>query len=145
MKLKCLGCNKAKIINEHEFECPDDGCDMETFSHFEPRNSEALDEVISNQDQQPVVSFFVHQADMMQKDADNERLNETMKQITRDQHRAYIFIIVFLVVAFTVRMFIWNNTITKLNDSIIEIASMHHAESSEVYNAEKSNTSEIFK
>jgi len=140
MKLKCLDCNKAKIINEHEFECPDDGCDMETFSHFEPRNSEALDEVISNQDQQPVVSFFVHQADMMQKDADNERLHETMKQITRDQRRGYIFIIVFLVIMFTIRMFIWNSTITGMKDSIIEIASMHHQGCSEVYNAEETDS-----
>ena len=105
-----------------------------------PKDSESLEEVIDNQQEQPVVSFFVHEADMMQKDADNERLNETMKQITRDQHKAYIFIIVFLVVMFTVRMFIWNSTISKMSDSIIEIASMHHAEGSEVYHAEETDT-----
>ena len=140
MKLKCLGCNKAKIINEHEFECPDDGCDMETFSHFEPRNSEALDEVLSNQTEQPVVSYFVHEADMMHKDADNERLHETLKKVTKDMHKAYIFIIVFLVLMFTIRMFIWNNTITELNKSVIEIASMHHSGCSEVCNAEEADT-----
>ena len=102
--------------------------------------SESLQEVVDNQEEQPVVSFFVHQADMMQKDADNERLHETMKQITRDQRRGYIFIIVFLVIMFTIRMFIWNSTITSMKDSIIEIASMHHPGCSEVYNAEETDT-----
>ena len=102
--------------------------------------SESLQEVVDNQEEQPVVSFFVHQADMMQKDADNERLHETMKQITRDQRRGYIFIIVFLVIMFTIRMFIWNSTITGMKDSIIEIASMHHPGCSEVYNAEEADT-----
>ena len=101
---------------------------------------QSLEEIIDNQEEQPVVSFFVHEADMNHKDADNERLNETMKQVTRDQHKAYIFIIVFLVVSFTVRMCIWNNTITSMKDSIIEIASMHHQGCSEVYNAEEADT-----
>ena len=101
---------------------------------------ESLDEVLDNQQEQPVVSFFVHEADMMQKDEDNKRLNETMKQVTRDQHKAYIFIIVFLVLSFTLRMWIWNKTISGMNESIIQIASLHH---SEEYHAEKADTPEI--
>lgn len=146
MEKDCKDCKKAIPNGDsgHEWKCTADEYDIEGKTCFEPR-SESLDEVISNQDQQPVVSFFVHQADMMQKDADNERLHETMKQITREQRRGYIFIIVFLVIMFTIRMFIWNTTITSMKDSIIEIASMHHQGCSEVYNAEESNTSEIFK
>ena len=102
--------------------------------------NESLDEIVDNQQEQPVVSYFVHEADMMQKDADNERLHETIKKITRDQHKAYIFIIVFLVLMFTIRMFIWNNTITELNKSVIEIASMHHSGCSEVCNAEETDS-----
>lgn len=140
MKENCKDCKKAiPGENPHEWECTAEEYDIDNKTCFEPR-SESLDEVISNQDQQPVVSFFVHQADMMQKDADNERLHETMKQITRDQRRGYIFIIVFLVIMFTIRMFIWNSTITSMKDSIIEIASMHHPGCSEVYNAEETDT-----
>ena len=136
----CKDCKKAiPGENPHEWECTAEEYDIDNKTCFQPR-SESLDEVISNQDQQPVVSFFVHQADMMQKDADNERLHETMKQITRDQRRGYIFIIVFLVIMFTIRMFIWNSTITSMKDSIIEIASMHHPGCSEVYNAEETDT-----
>ena len=104
------------------------------------KDNERLDEVIDNQQEQPVVSFFVHEADMNQKDADNERLNDTFKQVTRDQHKAYIFIIVFLVLMFTIRMFIWNSTIKDLNKSIIDIASMHHPGCSEVCHAEEADT-----
>ena len=136
----CKDCKKAiPGENPHEWECTAKEYDIEGKTCFEPR-SESLDEIISNEDQQPVVSFFVHQADMMQKDADNERLHETMKQITREQRRGYIFIIVFLVIMFTVRMFIWNSTITSMKDSIIDIASMHHPGCSEVYNAEEADT-----
>ena len=141
MEKDCKDCKKAIPHGNsgHEWECTAEEYDIDNKTCFEPR-SESLDEVISNQDQQPVVSFFVHQADMMQKDADNERLHETMKQITRDQRRGYIFIIVFLVIMFTIRMFIWNGTITGMKDSIIEIASMHHPGCSEVYNAEETDT-----
>ena len=141
MEKDCKDCKKAIPHGNsgHEWECTAEEYDIDNKTCFEPR-SESLDEGISNQDQQPVVSFFVHQADMMQKDADNERLHETMKQITRDQRRGYIFIIVFLVIMFTIRMFIWNGTITGMKDSIIEIASMHHPGCSEVYNAEETDT-----
>lgn len=141
MEKDCKDCKKAipHGSSGHEWECTADEYDIEGKTCFEPRN-ESLDEVISNQDEQPVVSFFVHEADMNSKDEDNRRLNETMKQITRDIHKSYIFIIVFLVLMFTVRMFIWNSTISKMSDSIIEIASMHHAEGSEVYHAEETDT-----
>ena len=99
--------------------------------------SESFDEVLMNQTEQPVVSFFVHEADMMQKDADNERMHETIKQVTKDMHKSYLFIIVFLVLSFTIRMWIWNNTISDMNKSIVEIASMHHAEA---YHAEEADT-----
>ena len=135
----CKDCKKAiSGDNPHEWKCTAEEYDIDNKTCFQPK-SESLDEIISNEDQQPVVSFFVHQADMMQKDADNERLHETMKQITRDQRRGYIFIIVFLVIMFTIRMFIWNSTITGMKDSIIEIASMHHPGCSEVYNAEETD------
>lgn len=102
--------------------------------------SNSLDEVVDNQQEQPQVSFFVHEADMMHKDADNERLNETMKQVTRDMHKAYIFIIVFLVISFTLRMWIWNNTISGMNESIIKIATLHHPVCTEEYHAEEADT-----
>ena len=101
------------------------------------RTSEALDEVIDNQQEQPVVSYFVHEADMMQKDNDNERMHETFKHVMRDMHKAYIFIIVFLTLMFTIRMFIWNDTIKSMNQSTLEIAQMHH---SEAYHAENADT-----
>ena len=141
MEKDCKDCKKAipHGSSGHEWECIADEYDIEGKTCFEPRD-ESLAEVISNQDEQPVVSFFVHEADMNSKDEDNRRLNETMKQITRDIHKSYIFIIVFLVLMFTVRMFIWNSTISKMSDSIIQIASMHHAEGSEVYHAEETDT-----
>ena len=128
MKENCKDCKKAiPGENPHEWECTAEEYDIDNKTCFEPK-SESLDEVISNQDQQPVVSFFVHEADMAQKDADNERLHETIKQVTRDLHKAYIFIIIFLVLMFTVRMFIWNDTIKSMNQSTLEIAQMHHSE-----------------
>ena len=140
MEKDCKDCNKAIPHGNsgHEWECTAEEYDIDNKTCFVPR-SESLDEVLSNQTEQPVVSFFVHEADMMQKDEDNKRLNDTMKQITRDQHKAYIFIIVFLVLMFTVRMWKWNNTITELNKSVIEIASMHHSGYSEVCNAEEAD------
>ena len=98
----------------------------------------SLEELMENPEmEQPAVSFLVHEADMAQKDADNERMHETHKQVTRDMHKAYLFIIVFLVISFTIRMWIWNSTITKMNDSMIQIAMLHHTEA---YNAEEAST-----
>lgn len=136
----CKDCKNAiPGENPHEWECTAEEYDIDNKTCFVPK-SESLDEVLMNQTEQPVVSFFVHEADMMQKDADNERLHETLKKVTKDQHKAYIFIIVFLVLMFTLRMIIWNNTITELNKSVIEIASMHHSGYSEVCNAEETDT-----
>ena len=141
MKKDCKDCRKSiPGENPHEWECTAKEYDIENKTCFQPRNSEALDEVLLNQEEQPVVSYFVHEADMMHKDADNERLHDTIKQVTKDMHRAYIFIIVFLVLSFTLRMWIWNNTISSMNDSIIKIATLHH---SEVIHAEETDTAEV--
>lgn len=145
MKLKCFDCNKAKIINEHEFECPDDECDVKTFSHFEPR-SESLDEIISNQDQQPVVSFFVHEADMNRVDTENERLHDTHKSVTRTICRTFIGLILIFVIAYTVRTALWQRTVLELKDAIVqtnervvELARMYR-NSVEVNHAEEADT-----
>lgn len=98
----------------------------------------SIEELVETE--QPAVSFLVHEADMQHKDADNERLHDTIKQVTKDIHRAYIFIIVFLVLSFTLRMWIWNNTISGMNESIIKIATLHH---SEVIHAEETDTAEV--
>ena len=98
----------------------------------------SIEELTENE--QPVVSFLVHEADMNHKDADNERLHDTIKQVTKDMHRAYIFIIVFLVISFTIRMWIWNSTISGMNNSIIEIASLHHPVCVEGCHAEEADT-----
>lgn len=146
MKKECKACRKAvpSGTSGHEWECTAEEYDIDNLTCFEPREeaskangSESLDELIGNQIEQPVVSYFVHEADMMQKDADNERLHETMKEITKNQHKAYIFIIVFLVLMFTIRMWKWNNTIVEINKSLVEVATMHYAEA---YHAENADT-----
>lgn len=86
------------------------------------------------------IDFFVHENDMMQKDIDNERMHETHKKTVRDICLTFILIIVVFVAAYTVRTSVWLNTVNRMNDALLEMAMLHHAQCTEVENAE-SNTS----
>ena len=73
--------------------------------------------------------FFVHENAMMHKDMDNERLNETMKEISNNNRKtvltvcaAFVLIIIIFVTAYTVRTSIWLDTITRMNQTITELA-----------------------
>ena len=140
MEKDCKDCKKAIPHGNsgHEWECTAEEYDIEGKTCFEPK-SESLDEVISNQDQQPVVSFFVHQADMMQKDADNERMHETYRKTIKTICATFIILIVIFVTAYTIRTAIWQNTILKMNAAVMEMASLHHR-CVEVDHAEEADT-----
>ena len=101
--------------------------------------SESLEEVVDNQQEQPVVSYFVHEADMMHKDADNERMHETYRKTIKTICATFIILIVIFVTAYTIRTAIWQNTILKMNNAIMEMANLHH-KCVEVDHAENADT-----
>ena len=101
--------------------------------------SESLEEVVDNQQEQPVVSYFVHEADMMHKDADNERMHETYRKTIKTICATFIILIVIFVTAYTIRTAIWQNTILKMNAAVMEMASLHHR-CVEVDHAENADT-----
>ena len=75
------------------------------------------------------IPFFVHENAMMHKDMDNERMHETIHKINEKNNRTvmavcvtFIAIIVIFVTAYTVRTNIWLKTITRMNDTIVEMA-----------------------
>lgn len=75
------------------------------------------------------IPFFVHENAMMHKDTDNERMHETVQKINEKNNKTvmtvcltFIVIIVIFVTAYTVRTNIWLNTITRMNDTIVEMA-----------------------
>ena len=142
----CKDCKKAipHGDNGHEWECTADEYDIEGKTCFEPRN-ESLDEVIGNQDEQPVVSFFVHEADMNRVDTENERLHDTHKSVIRTICQTFIGLILIFVVAYTVRTALWQRTVLDLKDAIVqtnervvELVRMYN--SVEVNHAEKADT-----
>ena len=147
MEKDCKDCKKAIPNGDsgHEWKCTADEYDIEGKTCFEPR-SESLDEVISNQDQQPVVSFIVHEADMNRVDTENERLHDTHKSVIRTICQTFIGLILIFVVAYTLRTALWQRTVLELKDAIVqtnervvELAKMFR-ESVEVNHAEKANT-----
>ena len=107
---------------------------------------ESLDEIVDNQDEQPVVSYFVHEADMMHKDADNERLSNAHKSVTRTICMTFIVLILIFVIGYTVRTAMWQNTVLELKDAIVqsnervvELARLYR-ESVEVDHAKEADT-----
>ena len=107
---------------------------------------ESLQEIMDNQEEQPVVSFFVHEADMNRVDTENERLHDTHKSVIRTICKTFIGLILIFVVAYTVRTALWQRTVLELKDAIVqtnervvELAKMFR-ESVEVDHAEKANT-----
>ena len=107
---------------------------------------QSLEEIIDNQEEQPVVSFFVHEADMNRVDTENERLHDTHKNVTRTICRTFICLIMIFVIAYTVRTALWQKTVLELKDAIVqtnervvELAKMFR-ESVEVDHAEKADT-----
>ena len=135
----CKDCKKAiPGENPNEWECTAEEYDIDNKTCFVPR-SESLDEVLMNQQEQPVVSFFVHEADMMHKDADNERMHETYRKTIKTICATFIILIVIFVTAYTIRTAIWQNTILKMNNAIMEMANLHHR-CVEVDHAENADT-----
>ena len=84
----------------------------------------SIEEIVENE--QPAVSFLVHENDMNHKDAENERLHETQRKNHRTTCLTFIVIIIIFVTAYTVRTNIWNNTIKEMNNAMLELAKMHH-------------------
>ena len=110
------------------------------------KESESLEEVIDNQKEQPVVSFFVHEADMNRVDTENERMHNTHKSVVRTICYTFIGLILIFVVAYTVRTALWQNTVLELknaivqtNERVVELARMYRT-SVEVDHAEKADT-----
>ena len=101
--------------------------------------NESLNEIVDNQQEQPVVSFFVHEADMNHKDADNERMHETYRKTIKTICATFIILIVIFVTAYTIRTAIWQSTLLKMNNAILEMANLHHR-CVEVYHAENTDT-----
>lgn len=78
---------------------------------------------------QTCIPFFVHENAMMHKDMDNERMHETVQKINEKNNKTvltvcitFVAIIVIFVTAYTIRTNIWLNTITRMNDTIVEMA-----------------------
>ena len=73
---------------------------------------------------QACVPFFIHENAMMHKDADNERMAKIVRgqRITNIIQTIVILLIVFFMVLFyTDRTRMWNNTISELNHTIVEV------------------------
>ena len=85
------------------------------------------------------IDFFVHENDMLQKDIDNERMHDTHRKTIRNICITFILIIVIFVVTYTVRTNIFLRTIDKMNDAILQMATLHH-QCVEVYDAKDDST-----
>lgn len=75
------------------------------------------------------IPFFVHENAMMHKDMDNERMHETIQRNNDKNAKTiltvcltFVLIIVIFVTAYTVRTSIWLDTITRMIDTIVEMA-----------------------
>ena len=108
--------------------------------------NESLDEIVDNQQEQPVISYFVHEADMMHKDTENERLHDTHKSVTKTICKSFIGLILIFVIAYTLRTALWQRTVLELKDAIVEVnervvelAKMYHGDM-EGYHAEEADT-----
>lgn len=94
----------------------------------------SIEELVDNEPQ-PMVSFLVHENDMNHKDAENERLHSTFMRTIWGLCLTFVLIIAVFVTAYTVRTRIWNDTIEKMTNAIIQVAQMHH-QCAEVEDAE---------
>lgn len=75
-------------------------------------------------ERQACVPFFLHENAMMHKDMDNERMERIVKgqRITNIVQSIVILLIVFIMAMFyTSRTQMWNDTISKLNQTIVEV------------------------
>ena len=74
------------------------------------------------ENQQACVPFFMHESAMMHKDADIERLAqvaEGQRRINVIQSIIILAVVAIMVIFYTYRTQIWNNTIAKQNETII--------------------------
>ena len=75
-------------------------------------------------EKQACLPFFVHENAMQHKDMDNERMAKIVKgqRITNVVQSIVILLIVFIMAMFyTSRTQMWNNTISQLNQTIVEV------------------------
>ena len=72
---------------------------------------------MENKEDQAQVPFFLHENSMMHKDKDNKR----MMVICLSLCITLIVVVVTLVSYYTSRTQIWNDTITRLNQTIVEV------------------------
>lgn len=75
-------------------------------------------------EKQAHIPFFIHENAMMHKDMDNERMERIVKgqRITNIVQSVVILLIVFIMAMFyTSRTQMWNDTISKLNQTIVEV------------------------
>lgn len=71
------------------------------------------------------VPFFLHENAMMHKDADNERMKSVvlwMRQIVFALCAVVVIVVGTLVAYYTSRTQMWNDTISKLNATILELS-----------------------
>ena len=76
------------------------------------------------ENQQACVPFFIHENAMMHKDMDNERMERIVKgqRLTNIIQSIVILLIVFIMAMFyTSRTKMWNDTISKLNQTVVEV------------------------
>ena len=74
--------------------------------------------------QQACVPFFIHENAMMHKDMDNERMERIVRgqRLTNIIQSIVILLIVFIMAMFyTSRTKMWNDTVAKLNQTIVEV------------------------
>lgn len=74
------------------------------------------------ENQQACVPFFLHESAMMHKDADIGRfakVAEGQRRINVIQSIIILAVVVVMVIFYTYRTQIWNNTIAKQNETII--------------------------
>lgn len=76
------------------------------------------------EEKQACVPFFIHENAMMHKDMDNERMEKIVEgqRIANIVQSIVILLIVFIMAMFyTSRTQMWNDTISKLNQTIVEV------------------------
>ena len=82
-----------------------------------------MEEKCSNYEQkQACIPFFLHESAMMHKDADIERLAQVadgQRRINVIQSIIILAVVVVMVMFYTYRTQIWNNTIAKQNETIM--------------------------
>ena len=86
-----------------------------------------MDEKCKNcENQQACIPFFLHESAMMHKDADIERLAQVadgQRRINVIQSIIILAVVAVMVMFYTYRTQIWNNTIAKQNETIMMLLS----------------------